>query len=85
LIEPMNARPTCSAISEAIQSEFRRRRLDEAAAVDATRWLDDASVLKDSPDRPGRPLRDYLRAGCVAGAEQRPAEAGGRWFIVRVA
>jgi len=58
--------------------------MDEVAAVEAARWLDSAGVLSDSDSRPGLPLRNLLRAGAIAGADQRPPTKHGRWFIVRV-
>jgi hypothetical protein len=58
--------------------------MDEVAAVEAARWLDSAGVLRDSDLRPGLPLRNLLRAGAVAGGDQRPPTKHGRWFVVRV-
>ena len=69
-------------ISAFLQAELRRRALSEVPAVEAARWLDAAGLLKDSDSRPGKPLRDLLRAGRVAGTEQRPPISNGRWFIV---
>ena len=66
-----------------LQAELEKRRLSEVAAVEAARWLDAAHMLTDSPSRPGLPLRNMLRNGEVACAEQRPAQRYGRWFIVR--
>jgi hypothetical protein len=51
------------------------------SAVEAARWLDGVGFLKDSKSRPGKPLRDLLRAGKVTG--QRHA-SNGRWFIDRI-
>jgi hypothetical protein len=50
-------------INAVLQAELCRRRMDEVSAVEAARWLDAASVLKDSESRPGLPLRNLLRAG----------------------
>jgi hypothetical protein len=66
-----------------LQQELRRRRIEEVSAVEAARWLDEAHILRDSPSRPGLPLRNLLRAGAMESADQRPAQANGRWFIVR--
>jgi hypothetical protein len=66
-----------------VQDRLRARGLAEVRAVEAARWLDEASVLSDSPPRPGLPLRKLLRAGVITGAEQRPDRPHGRWFIVR--
>jgi hypothetical protein len=73
-------------LSHHLQAELRRRGVTEAKAVEAARWLDAAVLLKDSPQRPGLPLRNILRADrtLIAGAEQRPPRRNGRWFIRRV-
>ena len=47
-------------------------------AVDGARELDRRGLLKDSPTRPGLPLRNLLRAGQIYAAYQ---EAGRWWFI----
>lgn len=70
-------------VNAAIQGELARRRLSEVAAVEAARWLDQAGILRDSPARPGRPLRGMLRTGQILGSEQRPPKENGRWFINR--
>ena len=54
---------------------------DSATAVEAARWLDAVELLKDSDTRPGKPLRDLLRAGQIIGQRQ---EANTHWFIDRV-
>ena len=51
--------------------------------MEAATWLDEARLLKDSPGRPGLPLRNLLRTGRIAQGEQRPPTRNGRWFIVR--
>lgn len=66
-----------------LQQELRRRKVAEVTAVEAARWLDEAQVLRDSPSRPGLPLRKMLRAGAIESAQQRPEQPNGRWFIVR--
>jgi hypothetical protein len=71
-------------IDDFLQSELRRRGMDEVAAVEAARWLDSAGLLRDSDSRPGLPLRNLLRAGAIAGGDQRPPTKHGRWFVVRV-
>lgn len=62
-----------------LQNELRRRDRNEVPAVEAARWLHDAGLLRDSPVRPGLPLRDLLRAGLIEGQRQEPNR---RWFIV---
>jgi len=47
-------------------------------AVDAARELDRMGLLPDSRSRPGKPLRDKLRAGQIEHTHQ---ENGFRWFI----
>ena len=56
--------------------------LTEVDAVQAARWLDQAGLLGDSPSRPGKPLRDRLRAGRIHCGVQRPPQEHGRWFII---
>src|SRR4051812_1189651 len=70
-------------ISAYLQEQLRARGLTEVAAVDAARWLEDAGLLANAADRPGRPLRSLLRAGRVRPAEQRPPAPNGRWYILR--
>lgn len=65
-------------VNDFIQAELRKRKLDRVTAVEAAQWLDKAGILKDSASRPGKPLRDLLRAGEITGQEQ---EANNRWFI----
>ena len=71
-------------INSFIQDELRRRRLHEAPAVDVAGWLDEAGLLSDSGHRPGLPLRKLLRAGLIEGADQRPPQPNGRWFLTRL-
>lgn len=83
-VQQPDAQPTVAPaehISSFIQAELRRRHVREVTAVEAARWLDAAAVLRDSDHRPGLPLRNLVRAGLIAGAEQRPARPNGRWFI----
>lgn len=70
-------------INAFLQAELRRRARDGVSAVEAAGWLDEAGLLADSEHRPGLPLRNHLRAGEIIGAEQRPAQEHGRWYIVR--
>jgi hypothetical protein len=70
-----------AAISEEIQRQLRIRGMDTVTAVEAARWLDSAGLLKDSPYRPGLPLRNLLREGRIPGQRQEPNH---RWFIDRL-
>lgn len=72
-----------SRIAAYLQKELNRLALDEVTAVEAASWLDTAGLLTDSPSRPGLPLRELLRAGEIASAEQRPPRPNGRWYILR--
>ncbi len=76
------------AISAFLQHELRAQGLDQVSAVDAAGWLDKAGLLRDSPSRPGLPLRNILRTlnKCgqlerLAGAYQEPRQPYGRWWI----
>lgn len=75
--------PDLLAINIHLQDRLERDRRDEVRAPEAARWLDEAGLL---PDRKGGlPLRDLLRAGRIAGQQQRPDRKDGRWFIRRLA
>lgn len=63
-----------SIIDKYIEYEHK----DVLTAVEAAELLDKAGVLKDSLSRPGKPLRDILRAGYIVHAYQL---SNGRWFI----
>jgi hypothetical protein len=67
-------------ISEFLQLVLRIRRLGSVGAVAAAGWLDAAGILRDSPKRRGKPLRDLLRAQMILGQHQEPT---GRWYIRR--
>lgn len=66
-------------LQERLESDWR----DEVRAPEAARWLDQARLLRD--DKNGLPLRRLLRAGRIAGQEQRPNRKNGAWFIRRLA
>lgn len=66
-----------------LQETLERDWLDEVRAVEAAHWLDEVGLLKNS--KGGLPLRKLLRAGRIAGQEQRPDEECGSWFIRRLA
>lgn len=68
-------------VSTFIQDELQKRNAPFVTAVDAARWLDAARILKDSTTRPGKPLRDLLRAEKIIGQRQ---DLNGRWYIDRV-
>lgn len=53
----------------------------EITAVEGARELDRLGLLRDSPTRPGKPLRDLLRAGTIDNANQD----GGRFWFIRCA
>ncbi len=76
-------------ISEFLQARLRAEGMDEAGAVCAAKWLDEASLLSDR--KSGLPLRNILRrlqkAGQleqIAGASQESNQKYGRWWIRRV-
>ena len=66
-------------LQERLEHEWR----DEVRAVEAARWLDEVGLLCDQ--KGGLPLRNLLRAGRIAGQEQRPNNKNGSWFICRLA
>lgn len=77
--------PDILAINLHLQERLEREWREEVAAVEAASWLDDAGLLRDSRNRNGLPLRNLLRAGRIAGQEQRPNRRNGRWWIRRLA
>jgi len=81
---PPGAPADLAAINQFIQDGLRRRSLHDAPAVVVANWLDEAGLLADSPHHPGLPLRTHLRAGLIDGAEQRPPQSNGRWFVVQL-
>ena len=66
-------------LQERLESEWR----EEVRAPEAARWLDKAGLLTDR--KGGLPLRNLLRAGRIAGQQQRPDNKNGTWFIRRLA
>ena len=66
-------------LQERLESDWR----DEVRAPEAAGWLDKAGLLTDRKD--GLPLRNLLRAGRIAGQQQRPDKKNGTWFIRRLA
>ena len=77
-------KPEIERINNYLQSCLREFGRAEVSAVEAAKWLDRADLLKDSPTRPGKPLRDLLRAEKILGQEQRPNRKCGNWWITRV-
>ena len=75
--------PDLLAINIHLQERLERDRRDEVRAPEAARWLDEAGLLADRKD--GLSLRRLLRAGRIAGQEQRPDKKNGTWFIRRLA
>jgi hypothetical protein len=77
--------PELPAINSFIQAELRRRQLPEAPALVVAEWLEEAKLLRNSAHRPGLRLRRLLRTGQIKGAEQRPPQPNGRWFVNQIA
>jgi hypothetical protein len=68
------------AINAYLQRALVSSGLDAVDAVTAASWLERAGLLRDSPARPGFPLRRLLRDGRIKGQQQA---ANGRWTIHR--
>ena len=68
-------------INNYIQEQLRLKGQSVTTAVEAAEWLDRAGILKDSPHRRGKPLRDLLRQGLIVGQRQKPNR---RWYIDRI-
>lgn len=75
--------PDLYAINRHLQERLERDWCEEVRAVEAARWLDKAGLLQNYKN--GLPLRRLLRAGRIAGQEQRPDTKNGLWFIRRLA
>ncbi len=67
-----------AAINAALQALAARLPEREIDAVTGGEELGRLRLLRDSATRPGKPLRDLLRAGLIEGAYQGP---NGRWRI----
>lgn len=65
-------------IISTLDNYIERNGIDELTAVEAAEILDEVGILNDSSSRPGKPLRDILRAGEIEHAYQLN---NGRWFI----
>jgi hypothetical protein len=82
---PFNRSPVRTSAGRIAQINAALQQLASAApekrlrAVDAARELDRMGLLVDSRSRPGKPLRDMLRAGQIEHAYQ---ENGFRWLIL---
>ena len=75
--------PDLYAINLHLQQRLELDWIEEVRAAKAARWLDEAGLLRDC--RKGLPLRRLLRAGRIAGQDQRPDGKNGAWFIRRLA
>jgi hypothetical protein len=76
--KPSGARADIAAINAAIQRIACAARDRRVTAPEAARELDRVGLLRDSPSRRGKPLRDLLRARLIAHSYQ---ERGRFWFI----
>lgn len=65
-------------IISTLDKYIEKNDIDALTAVEAAEILDEAGILNDSSSRPGKLLRDILRAGEIEHAYQLN---NGRWFI----
>jgi len=72
------SRPNIDAINAAIQQLACGYDENRVTAVEAAAELERLGLLRDSPSRRGKPLRDLLRAGAIEHAYQ---EGGRLWFV----
>ena len=63
-----------------IQSKLSELDLERVSVVTANQWTNEAGILNDDDNRPGRPLRVKCRNNQIHGA----VKENGRWFIYRV-
>lgn len=75
--------PDLYAVNLHLQERLERDWRGEVRAPKAARWLDEAGLLHNYKN--GLPLRGLLRAGRIAGQQQRPNTKGGTGFIWRLA
>ena len=68
------------ALNRFLQEQLDSRGVSCVTPVEAGQWLVAAGLLRDSPSRPGKPLRDLLRAGAIVGSTQA---SNSRWSICR--
>ncbi len=66
------------SINNFIHEKLKEKGSEEISAIEMANLLDEAGILKDSKERPGLPLRNYLRAGRIEGGYQYPNR---RWVI----
>ena len=66
-------------LQERLEGDWRK----EVRAAEAAVWLNDAGLLLDY--KRGLPLGRLLRAGRIAGQQQRPDRRNGSWWIRRLA
>lgn len=72
-------RGSSAQINRALQTIACRRPGGEVTAVEAAEELDHLGLLTDSQSRPGKPLRELLRAGKIDHSHQE----SGRWWFIR--
>ena len=75
--------PDLYAINLHLQERLERDWREEVRAGEAADWLDRTGLLADRQG--GLLLRTLLRAGRIAGQEQRPNKKNGAWWIRRLA
>ena len=83
LVAMEDSMPDLYAINLHLQERLERYWRKEVRAAEAAVWLDDAGLLRDY--KRGPPLRRLLRAGRIAGQQQRPDGRNGSWWIRRLA
>jgi hypothetical protein len=72
-------RGSSAEINRALQTIACRLPGGEVTAVEAAEELDRLGLLRDSQSRPGKPLRELLRAGKIDHSHQE----SGRWWFIR--
>jgi hypothetical protein len=68
------------SINQLIQSKLIEKDLDRIQVIIANQWTNEAGILKDDLNRPGRPLRRKCRNNEIHGA----VKENGLWYIYRV-
>ena len=69
-----------STIIAFLDQHLKRHKTTSLSAVEAASLLDRAGILRDNPQKPGKPLRDILRKGLLPHAYQLGGK-GSTWII----
>lgn len=82
---PSNVTGNLEIINDYIQARLKAEKKECVSVVEASKWLEEANLLKDNPKRKGLALRNILRNESqrekIIGVRQVPPSPQGRWVI----